>query len=259
MAIAPEEVARLEREHGGKSAEEITSWAIRTHGRKAAIASSFGAEDVVLIDMAVKASSDARIFTLDTGRLPDETYQTIDAIRRKYGVKVEIYFPDKSAVERLTTEKGLFSFRESVPNRQECCRIRRVEPLGRALKGAEAWLTGLRREQSTTRSDLRVFEADSTQGGLLKISPLAAWSEPQVWDYIKKNGVPYNRLHDAGYRSIGCAPCTRPVKEGEDVRSGRWWWESPDHKECGLHPGHRPGQGPSENPIAGDASAGKKW
>lgn len=239
MKITPDEVARLEREHGGKSAGEIVAWAIRTYGRKAAIASSFGAEDVVLIDLAAKASPDARIFTLDTGRLPDETYQVMDAIRRKYGVKIEIFFPEAAAVEKLTTDKGLFSFRESVENRKECCRIRKVEPLGRALAGSAAWLTGLRREQSLTRSELPIFEADSTQGGMLKISPIAGWTEAQVWDYIKKNNVPYNRLHDAGYRSIGCAPCTRAVKEGEDVRAGRWWWESPDKKECGLHPGRK--------------------
>jgi len=233
------EIDKLNAEFEAQAPEAILAWVWKRYGRKAAFASSFGAEDVVLIDLAAKTSKDVRIFTLDTGRLPEETYQVIEEIRRKYGVSIEVFFPEAGAVERLVGAKGLYSFRESVENRKECCRIRKVEPLGRALRGAEAWVTGLRREQSATRTDLKIFESDATQGGLLKVSPIAGWTEAQVWEYIRKNNVPYNRLHDAGYPSIGCAPCTRAVKEGEDVRAGRWWWELPEHKECGLHPGSK--------------------
>jgi phosphoadenosine phosphosulfate reductase len=139
-------------------------------------------------------------------------------------------------MEKLEREKGFYSFRESVDNRKECCAIRKVEPLARALKGLDAWITGLRRAQSVTRTDVRKIEADAAHAGLVKINPLADWSEEDLWNYIKKNQVPYNRLHDAGYPSIGCAPCTRAVKPGEDVRAGRWWWENPENKECGIHP-----------------------
>ena len=199
------------------------------------LASSFGAEDVALIDMAVKIEPKVRIFTLDTGRLNEETYEVMDKIRRQYGVSIESYFPDTKKVESLEREKGFYSFRESIDNRKECCYIRKVEPLSRALKGVKAWITGLRREQAVTRQEVLKVEADTAHGGIQKISPLADWTEKEVWEYIKKNKVPYNRLHDLGYPSIGCAPCTRAVKPGEGIRAGRWWWENPEHKECGLH------------------------
>ena len=229
------DLAKLNREFEKASAVALLQWALKTFGSKLALASSFGAEDVALIDILVKLDPKVRIFTLDTGRLNEETYEVMDAIRRKYGVSIESYFPRAEAVEKLERQKGFYSFRESVANRLECCGVRKVEPLKRALKGASAWVTGLRREQSITRTSVRKIETDEAHPGLYKINPLADWSEGDVWNYIKKNAVPTNRLYDAGYRSIGCAPCTRAVKAGEDVRAGRWWWENPEHKECGIH------------------------
>ncbi len=217
------------------STQEILTWALKEFHPKIALASSFGTEDVALIDMVVKIAPKARIFTLDTGRLPQETYDVMDKIRDKYKIQIETYFPEAASVERMVNEKGYNLFYHSIENRKECCGVRKVEPLKRALKGLKAWITGLRREQSVTRSDVAKVEIDDTHGGIYKINPLAEWTRQQVWDYIKKNGVPYNKLHDQGYLSIGCDPCTRAVKPGEDERAGRWWWERPDQKECGLH------------------------
>ncbi|MBI3252467.1 MAG: phosphoadenylyl-sulfate reductase [Candidatus Omnitrophica bacterium] len=229
------DILKLNKEFEKASAVAVLQWALKNFYPKLALASSFGAEDVVLIDILVKLEPGIRVFTLDTGRLNEETYEVMDRIREKYKISVESYFPDRKKVEALERAKGFYSFRESVQNRKECCGIRKVEPLGRALKGLEAWVTGLRRAQSVTRTGIEKIEKDEAHGGILKISPLADWTNDDVWAYIKKNGVPYNRLHDQGYPSIGCAPCTRAVKPGGDIRSGRWWWENPDHKECGLH------------------------
>lgn len=219
-----------------QSAEAVLRWAVETFPN-IGLASSFGAEDVVIIDLLSKADPErrAKIFTLDTGRLPEETYEVMDQIRARYGVPIASYFPERSAVEKLEKEKGFYSFRESVENRKECCGIRKVEPLNRALAGLDAWITGLRREQAVTRTDLAKVEKDAAHGGMAKINPIADWTTQQVWDYIRKHQVPYNRLHDQGFPSIGCAPCTRAVRPGEDIRAGRWWWELPEHKECGLH------------------------
>jgi phosphoadenosine phosphosulfate reductase len=230
------DLPRLNEEFKAKKAEELLGWALEHFHPKIALASSFGAEDVVLIDMLVKLEPGARVFTLDTGRLNEETYEVMDRIRAKYKVAIESFFPDFRAVEKLEREKGFYSFRQSVDNRIECCGIRKVEPLKRALKGLDAWITGLRHEQSLTRKAVERIEKDEAHGGILKINPLVDWTTDEVWAYIRKNDVPYNKLHDAGYPSIGCAPCTRAVKPGEDIRAGRWWWERPDHKECGLHP-----------------------
>ena len=224
----------LNKEFEKSSATALIQWALKTFGEKIALSCSFGAEDVTLIDILTKFDSKIRIFTLDTGRLNEETYETMDKIRRKYDVQIHSYFPKSESVESLERLKGFYSFRESVENRKECCAIRKVEPLGRALQGMDAWITGLRREQSVTRTDLQKIEPDGSHAGLYKINPLADWSEKDIWNYIQKNGVPYNRLHDMGYPSIGCAPCTRAVKPGEDIRAGRWWRENPEHKECGL-------------------------
>ncbi len=217
------------------SAEEVLAWAQGEFGGRAVIASSFGVEDVVLIDLAARHAPRLGVFTLDTGRLHAETYEVMEEVRRRYGVTVETYFPDRPAVEKLQREKGFFSFRESVEERKECCAIRKLEPLSRALAGKEAWLTGLRREQSVTRAGVQVVEVDPAHGGMLKINPLAAWTEADVWQYAIAQSLPVNALHAQGYPSIGCAPCTRAIAPGEDVRAGRWWWESPEHKECGLH------------------------
>ena len=218
-----------------RTAEEILQWAIATYGQRAGLASSFGMEDMVLIDMLAKLGGGLTLFTLDTGRLHEETYQTMERVRSKYGLAIDIHFPDRQAVEALVRDKGFYSFKESIDNRKECCRIRKVEPLGRALQSFDAWVTGLRREQSVTRTDVPKVTNDADHPPLVKISPLADWSEKQVNDYIEKHKVPVNPLHAKNYPSIGCAPCTRPIEPGEDIRAGRWWWENPEHKECGLH------------------------
>ena len=223
--------------------EEAIRWALDTYHPRAALASSFGAEDVVVLDMLLAARADARIFTLDTGRLPEETYDVIRRIRDRYGVEIETHFPDRDSVEALVRAKGPYSFRTSVADRRECCEIRKIAPLRRALDGLELWITGLRREQSVTRTTIGRLEWDEAFG-LLKLNPIADWSEARVWDYIRAHDLPYNALHDRGFASIGCAPCTRAVFPGEDVRSGRWWWESPEAKECGLHPYRRTGDLP---------------
>ena len=233
--FSSQDIERLNGEFEKSSAVALLQWALKNFSPGIALASSFGAEDAVLIDILVKLDPKVRIFTLDTGRLNEETYEVMDKIRRKYGIEIHSYFPENTSVEKLEKEKGFYSFRESVENRKECCAIRKVEPLNRALKGLSAWVTGLRRSQSVTRGDVPKIEADVTHAGILKINPLADWSQEDVWNYIKKNSVPYNRLHDLGYPSIGCEPCTRAVKPGEDIRAGRWWWENAEHKECGIH------------------------
>ena len=233
--MASFDLKKLNEEFEKSSAVALMQWALKQYPSRIALASSFGAEDVVLIDLLAKLEPKIRVFTLDTGRLNEETYEVMDRVRRRYGIQIQSYFPDKAGVQKLEKEKGFYSFRESVENRKECCAIRKVEPLQRALKDTEAWVTGLRRSQSVTRTGVLKIEADTAHPGLYKINPLADWSDEDVWNYIKKNEVPYNRLHDLGYPSIGCEPCTRAVKPGEDIRAGRWWWENPEHKECGIH------------------------
>jgi phosphoadenosine phosphosulfate reductase len=199
------------------------------------LACSFSVEDVAIIDLAVQENLPLGIFALDTGRLNEETYEVAEAVRERYGIPIDWYFPQRQAIENLEREKGLFSFRKSLANRHECCRIRKVEALERALFPLAGWVTGLRREQSVTRADIPVVEIDQAHQGMLKINPLVAWSEPEVWAYAEAHRIPVNRLHRQGYPSIGCAPCTRAVQPGEHARAGRWWWEHPEHKECGLH------------------------
>src|SRR5262249_20701489 len=231
MAVQPTLPPSLAR----ASAEDVLAWADARFGDAAAIASSFGVEDVVLIDLASRHAPRLGVFTLDTGRLPPETYEVMEQVRRRYGIRIETFFPQRAAVEALENEKGFFSFRRSVAERKECCAIRKLEPLSRALQGKRAWVTGLRREQSVTRAEVGVVETDDAHGGIVKLNPLARWTEAQVWRYARDRSLPVNALHERGYPSIGCAPCTRAVGPGEDVRAGRWWWEAPEHKECGLH------------------------
>jgi phosphoadenosine phosphosulfate reductase len=200
----------------------------------AVFASSLAAEDMVLTDLILKAGLPIGIFSLDTGRLHPETLAVLDDVKATYGYEVRLYQPETDAVDTYVAQNGLNAFYDSVEMRRECCRIRKVEPLGRALAGNKAWVTGQRRAQSTTRAELAIEEDDAAHG-MTKFNPLADWSEEDVWNYIRANGVPYNALHDQGFPSIGCAPCTRAVQPGEDVRAGRWWWENPDSKECGLH------------------------
>jgi len=199
-----------------------------------ALASSFGAEDMVLTDLIAKDALPIAIFTLDTGRLPGETYALIDRVREHYGLPIEVHYPDARALEAYVRANGVNGFYRSVELRQRCCAIRKAAPLARALAGRSAWITGQRRAQSVTRSDLAVEEFDA-QHNLPKFNPLAAWTEDDVWGYLRANDVPTNPLHARGYPSIGCAPCTRAIEPGEDIRAGRWWWEHPGHRECGLH------------------------
>ncbi|ALC17933.1 phosphoadenosine phosphosulfate reductase, thioredoxin-dependent [Desulfuromonas soudanensis] len=220
---------------GGAGAEEILRAGLEAAGGPVALASSFGIEDVVVIDLIRELQLPVSIFALDTGRLPEETYQTAEAVAQRYGVRIDWYFPERSAVEELERDKGLFSFRNSLEDRHQCCAIRKVEPLQRALAGLSGWVTGMRAEQSVTRSVLAPLEIDFPHGGIVKINPLAAWSEAEVWAYAEKKRLPVNPLHKQGYPSIGCAPCTRAVQPGESTRAGRWWWEDPEHRECGLH------------------------
>jgi len=214
---------------------DILRTGIEAAGGPVSLACSFSLEDVAIIDIAHQAGLSLGVFAIDTGRLNEETYEVADALVERYRLKIDWYFPRHEDVEALERAKGLFSFRESTDNRLECCSIRKVEPLSRALKGLSGWVTGMRREQSPTRSELQAIERDDLNGGILKINPLIDWSEQELLVYSEANRLPKNRLYSQGYRSIGCAPCTRAVQEGEDGRSGRWWWENADNKECGLH------------------------
>jgi phosphoadenosine phosphosulfate reductase len=230
------QIKKIAEEMEDQSAMEVLKWAINAYAPKIALASSFGAEDVILIDMMVKINKEkAKVFTLDTGRLNQETYDVMDAIRKKYGIQIEVYFPEQRETEEMVKIKGMNLMYESVENRKLCCEIRKVHPLNRALSKLDGWITGLRREQAITRANIYKLEIDSSHGNIVKINPLADWTNEMIWDYIHKNNVPYNKLHDSGYPSIGCEPCTRAVHRGEDPRAGRWWWENATQKECGLH------------------------
>ena len=218
----------------GLDALELLKAASERFGSKIALSSSFSAEDQIILDMLTKVGNSPVIFTLDTGRLPQETYDLIEQTREKYNIEIEIFFPDYKKVEEMVNKYGPNLFYKSAELRKLCCNVRKIELLTRKLSQLDAWICGLRSEQAITRADLKRVEADY-KFNLIKISPLADWTTKQVWDYIKTNKTPYNRFYDKGYTSIGCAPCTRAVENGGDIRSGRWWWEEPEHKECGLH------------------------
>ncbi len=212
---------------------DLIKYILKNHNN-IALSSSLSVEDQVLTDMIFKVDKNSKVFTLDTGRLHSETYKVLDETNLKYGVKLDVYFPQNSDVENLYKPQGVNGHFESIDNRKNCCNIRKIEPLKRALKGVDIWITGLRASQSVTRTNMPIIEWDENFK-VIKLNPLINWSEEDIWDYIKTNKVPYNKLHDIGYPSIGCEPCTRAVKDGEDIRAGRWWWENPEHKECGLH------------------------
>jgi phosphoadenosine phosphosulfate reductase len=246
----PIEVASIQEAaevYANRHPRDILAFAIREFSPRLAISFS-GAEDVVLIDLAVKILGNGApghlpfgVFSLDTGRLHPETYRFLDQVQEHYQIAIQVFFPEAQAVEKLVSEKGLFSFYRD--GHQECCGIRKVEPLRRALASLDAWVTGQRRDQSPgTRAQVPVIQIDSTFSSpdreLIKFNPLANWTSEQVWAYIRENGVPYNPLHDRGFISIGCEPCTRPVLPGQHEREGRWWWEDATKKECGLHGGN---------------------
>jgi len=217
------------------TAEDALRWASENLHPRVAKASSFGAEDAVLIDIMLKINPEFRFFTLDTGRLPRETYDTIDRIRKKYGVAVEVVFPDAAEVEEMVNAKGVNLFYESVENRKLCCKVRKVRPINRMLATLDGWITGLRHEQTKLRHAANMFQLDAAHGGIVKINPIINWTWEDVQNYIKSHDVVYNELLDRGYLSIGCEPCTRPVKPGQSLRDGRWWWESGSDLECGIH------------------------
>jgi len=228
------DIQSLVRQIQGLSAEEILAFAARRYGPQIALASSLGAEDQALTDMIARHQLPIGIFTLDTGRLPAETYEAIEATEGAYGLSIDVLFPNRDDIELMVRRQGVNLFYRSVENRKACCHARKVAPLRRKLATLKAWITGLRREQAPTRADLAAVEWDDANG-LLKFNPLIDWTTAQVWDYLHRHAVPVNKLHDKGYPSIGCAPCTRAVGQGEDLRAGRWWWELPQQKECGLH------------------------
>lgn len=218
-----------------KSPQAVVEWALSYFGnQKVALASSLGAEDQVLTDMVLKTDSEAKIFTLDTGRLHQETYDVISEVRKKYNYTIEILFPERESVEEMVNQNGPNLFFESIENRKLCCSVRKVQPLQRKLRTLDAWICGLRKEQSQNRNTVEVIEWDEGNQ-LFKVNPLINWNSDAVWTYLKEHQVPYNQLHDKGFPSIGCAPCTRAIQPGEDFRAGRWCWEAEDAKECGLH------------------------
>jgi phosphoadenosine phosphosulfate reductase len=221
-----------------KTPQEVLQWSLDNLHPRIAVASSFGAEDVVVIDMMMKINPKSRIFTLDTGRLNQETYDVMDEIRKKYDINIEVMFPDQNEVEQMVRVNGLNLFYNSIGNRKLCCGIRKVHPLNRMLSTLDGWITGLRADQTEVRLKANKIEIDEQHNGIIKINPIIEWTWEQTWDYIKKNNIPYNKLHDNGYPSIGCEPCTRAIKPGEPLRAGRWWWESDSQKECGLHADH---------------------
>ena len=215
-------------------AKEVLKFFLDEYKGKIAFASSLGLEDQVIIRMLAEIDPSAYVFTLDTGRMYQESYDLLELTKQKYKMDIRVFFPDAVAVEDLVNTKGINLFYESVENRKLCCHIRKIEPMKCALKGMKVWISGLRKEQSVTRKAAELVEWDETNQ-MIKVNPLVNWSEEEVWNQIKKLNIPYNPLHDKGFPSIGCLPCTRVVQPGEDIRSGRWWWELPENKECGLH------------------------
>ena len=240
MKFSEEDVKSLNREFERSSPEDILAWVSQNLGSSVALATSFQVQGMVLVDMFAKTDPEARIFTLDTGRLHSHTYDAMEKTREKYDINIEVLFPDRSEVEEMVTSRGVNLFYKSVENRRLCCQVRKTNPLNGFLKTLDAWITSIRADQTEQRADSTKFEIDYLHGRMLKINPILDWTTDQVWDYIKRNDVPYNKLHDMGYPSIGCAPCTRAIEEGEDPRAGRWWWEQDSDKECGIHFSHEP-------------------
>ncbi|MDP2723402.1 MAG: phosphoadenylyl-sulfate reductase [Bacteroidales bacterium] len=218
----------------GASAQQIVAFFLEKFKGKIALSTSLGLEDQVLTQMVAEVDPSTRVFTLDTGRLFPEAYDLMDRTSKKYKINLEVFFPNAREIESMVAQKGINLFYDSIENRKLCCRLRKLVPLARAMQELDAWITGLRREQSVTRENMQVVEWDASNN-MLKINPLIDWTESQTWDYIKEYKIPVNPLHKKGFASIGCQPCTRAIEPGEDVRAGRWWWENPETKECGLH------------------------
>jgi len=229
------DIKNLNDEFKDKTPQEILEWCVKELHPNISLSTSFQAQGMILIDMLMKTDSRARIFTLDTGRLNQETYDVLDSVRSKYNNKIEVLFPNSNEVENMVSEHGINLFYKGVENRLMCCQIRKANPLKKYLKTLDGWITSIRREQTASRAEADKFEIDTLHGGILKVNPIVDWTEDMIWEYINKNKVPYNKLHDMGYPSIGCEPCTRAVKKGDDPRAGRWWWETDSDKECGIH------------------------
>ena len=224
----------LNKQFTGKQAQETLQWFLSDYGGNIVFSTGLGIEDQVITHMIAEINPKTKIFTLDTGRLFQETYDLIDLTNKKYKINIEVFFPDTEKVELMVKNRGINLFYESFENRKFCCHTRKIEPLLRALKNKDAWICGLRNEQSSSRQNAKVVEWDE-QNGILKVNPLIHWSEAEVWDFIRQHNIPFNKLHDKGFPSIGCSPCTRAIQPGEDSRAGRWWWEMDEKKECGLH------------------------
>ncbi len=235
MGLETHEITGLAAQYEHQTPQEVLGWALECFGSQLAVCTSFQADGMAILDMAWRIDPQVRVFTIDTGRLPQETYALLDQVREKYDMSIEVYFPDATQVESVVRRHGPNLFYRDSQLRLLCCQTRKVLPLKRVLATLDAWVTGLRRDQAATRSAIHTIELDVEHGGLVKINPLATWTERQVWDYIRTHDVPYHPYYDQGYTSIGCAPCTRPTLAGEDPRAGRWWWETGMEKECGMH------------------------
>lgn len=232
--MTEDKIQILQEKFKSAKTKEVLEYFLNKYQDKIVLASSLGLEDQVLTHMATSINPKTRIFVLDTGRLHNETYEVLALSAKKYAINYEILYPNTNNVEKMVQKKGINLFYESIENRKECCFVRKVEPLNRILKTTEAWITGLRASQAHSRQDMHVVEWDSNHS-IIKLNPLLHWSFEDVKKYIAEHNIPYNKLHDQGYPSIGCAPCTRAIEPGEDIRAGRWWWETPEGKECGLH------------------------
>ncbi len=235
LSSKPENVAEIIERSAACTAGETLSWALQRFGAQIAIVTSFQKEGMVILDMATRITPDVRVITIDTGRVHEETYAFMDEVREHYNIDIEVHFPESGEVRKLVSAHGMNLFYRDVEARQACCAVRKVAPLNRILADLDGWITGLRREQSAFRLSTKKLEIDDKHGGILKVNPLADWSEEDVDLYSVAHGVPQHPLYERGYRSIGCAPCTRAVAEDEDNRAGRWWWESGERKECGMH------------------------
>ncbi len=234
MTHNKEQIAKWNSQLANSTPTEVIAFFLKEFPSKIALSTSLGLEDQVLTQLVASIDKNARIFTLDTGRLFPETYDLLDRTSKKYGVNIEVYFPNTIEIEDMVNEKGINLFYDSIENRKLCCKLRKLVPLARAMSGLSGWITGLRKDQSVTRIDMQLVEWDDNNN-MLKINPLINWTEQQLNDYIDENNIPNNPLHKKGFASIGCQPCTRAIEPNEDVRAGRWWWENPDTKECGLH------------------------
>ena len=235
MTSSTLEIATLAAQLNTQSAEQVLRYALEKYHPRIALSNSLQTEDMVVLDIAWRIQPQVRVFTLDTGRLHQETYDMMDRVRDHYGVKLEVLFPDAVDVQRMVEAKGQNLFYESIENRHECCGVRKVKPLQKMLATLDAWVTGLRRDQWASRQEIGKIESDAANGGIVKFNPIADWTQEMLDEYVKANNVPRHQLYSKGFTSIGCLPCTRATKPGENPRAGRWWWEQDGQKECGLH------------------------